>query len=52
VYEYELEHEYADLYDASYEMDPFDIDTPIDTIQAFVSKFTPRPGVKDKVRIP
>jgi hypothetical protein len=33
-------------------MDPFDIDTPVDTIQAFASKFTPRPGMKDKVRKP
>jgi hypothetical protein len=52
VYAHELEHEDADLYDASYEMDPFDIDTPVDTIQAFASKFTPRPGMKEKVRIP
>jgi hypothetical protein len=33
-------------------MDPFDIDTPVDTIQAFASKFTPRPGMKEKVRMP
>jgi hypothetical protein len=33
-------------------MDPFDIDTPVDTIQAFASKFTPRPGMKDKVCMP
>jgi hypothetical protein len=52
VYAHELEHEDADLYDASDEMDPFDIDTHIDTIQAFASKFTPRPGVKDKVPVP
>jgi hypothetical protein len=52
VYAHELEHEDADLYDASYEKDPFDIHTPIDTIQAFASKFTPRPGMKDKVRMP
>jgi hypothetical protein len=31
VYAHELEHEDADLYDASYEMDPFYIDTPVDT---------------------
>jgi hypothetical protein len=40
------------LYDASNEMDPFDIDTPFDTTQAFNSKFTPQPGMKDKVRMP
>jgi hypothetical protein len=34
VYTYDLIHEDDDLYDASYEMDPFDIDTPVDTIQA------------------
>jgi hypothetical protein len=33
-------------------MDPFDIDTSVDTIQAFASKSTPRSGVKDKVRMP
>jgi hypothetical protein len=48
VYAHILEHEDADLYDASYEMDPFDIDTPVDTIQVFASKFTPRPGMKTK----
>jgi hypothetical protein len=52
VYAHDLIHEDADLYDASYKMDPFDIDTPVDTIQAFASKFTPRPGTKDKVRMP
>jgi hypothetical protein len=52
VYAHELEHDDADLYDASYEMDPFDIDRPVDTIQAFASKFTPRQGMKDKVRMP
>jgi hypothetical protein len=41
-----------DVYDASYEMDPFDIDTSVDTIHAFASKFTPGSGVKDKVRMP
>jgi hypothetical protein len=44
VYAHELEHEDA-KYDASYELDPFNIDTPIETIQAFASKFTPRPGM-------
>jgi hypothetical protein len=33
-------------------MDPFDIDTLVDTIQAFASKFTPRYGVNDKVCMP
>jgi hypothetical protein len=33
-------------------MDPFDIDTPVDTIQAFTYKFTPRPGKKEKVCMP
>jgi hypothetical protein len=33
-------------------MDPFDIDTPVDTIQAFASKFTPCLGMKEKVRMP
>jgi hypothetical protein len=47
-----LNHDDDDLYDASYEMDPFDIDTPADTIQAFVSKFTCRSGMNDKVHIP
>jgi hypothetical protein len=52
VYSGDLDHDDADLYDASYKMDPFDVDTPVDTIQAFASKFTPRPGMKDKVRMP
>jgi hypothetical protein len=39
-------------YDTSYEMVLFDIDTPVDTIQAFASKFTPRRGANDKVRMP
>jgi hypothetical protein len=41
-----------DLYDASYEMDPFDIDTPVDTIPAFASKSKPRPDMKEKVCMP
>jgi hypothetical protein len=52
VYAHEWDHDHADLYDVSYEMDPFDIDTPADTIQAFASRFTPCPGMKDKVRMP
>jgi hypothetical protein len=47
-----LTYEEDDLYDASYEMDPFDIDTPVDTIQAFASKFIPRSGMKEKVHMP
>jgi hypothetical protein len=47
-----VDHDDEDVYDASYEMDPFDIDTPVDTIQAFASKSTPCPGMKDKVHMP
>jgi hypothetical protein len=36
--------------DASYEMDPFNIDTPVDNIQAFALKFTPCLGMSEKVR--
>jgi hypothetical protein len=32
-------------------MDPFAIDTP-DTIQAFALKFTPRPGMNERIRMP
>jgi hypothetical protein len=49
IYAHELAHEEDDLYDASYDMDPFDIDTPVDTIQAFASKSKPRPDMKEKV---
>jgi hypothetical protein len=52
VYAHEVENDDEDVYDTSYEMDLFDIDTPVDTIQAFASKFTPRPSMKDKVRMP
>jgi hypothetical protein len=31
---------------------PFHIDTPVDTMQAFASKFTPYPGLNEKVRMP
>jgi hypothetical protein len=51
VYAREVDHDDEDMYNASYKMDPFDIDTPVDTIQAFASKFTPRPGMKDKVAV-
>jgi hypothetical protein len=52
IYAHELDHEEDDTYDTSYEMDPFDIDTPVDTIQAFASKFTPQRGASDKVWMP
>jgi hypothetical protein len=52
VYAHEMNHEDDDLYDASYEMDQFDIDTPVDTIQAFASKFTHCPSANDKVCMP
>jgi hypothetical protein len=44
VYAHDLTHEEDDLYDASYEMDPFDIDTPVDTIQAYASVTDPEPS--------
>jgi hypothetical protein len=47
----DLNHDDDDLCDASYEMDPFNIDTPVDNIQAFVSKFTPCLGMSDKVHM-
>jgi hypothetical protein len=31
---------------------PFDIDNPVDTIQAYASKFTSRPSLTEKVRMP
>ena len=37
IYAHDLMDHYEDVYDASYEMDPFDIDTSVDTIQAFAS---------------
>jgi hypothetical protein len=52
IYAFELIHEEDDLYDASYERDPFDIDTPVDTIQAYASKFIPRSGMKEKFCMP
>jgi hypothetical protein len=48
----DLNHDDDDLYDASYEMDPFNIDTPVDNIQAASSKFTPCLGMSDKVHMP
>jgi hypothetical protein len=50
LYAHELTHEDDDVYDASYEMDPFDIETPVDTIQAFASKFTPRPVLNERIQ--
>jgi hypothetical protein len=41
IYAHDLMDHDEDVYDASYEMDPFDIDTSVDTIQAFASKFIP-----------
>jgi hypothetical protein len=52
VYVHELTHEDDDVYDASYEMEPFDIVTPVDTIQAFASKFTPSPGMNERICMP
>jgi hypothetical protein len=48
IYAHELMDHDEDVYDASYELDPLYIDTSVDTIQAFASKFTPRSGVKIK----
>jgi hypothetical protein len=47
-----LDHGDEDLYDASYKMDPFDIDTPVDTIQSFASRFTPHSCINKKVCMP
>jgi hypothetical protein len=52
VYAHEMTHEDDDVYDASYEMDRFDIDTPVDTIKAFASKFTTLPGMNERIRMP
>jgi hypothetical protein len=41
----DLNHNDDDLYDASYEMDPFDIGTPVGTIQAYAC-------MDEKVRMP
>jgi hypothetical protein len=48
IYVHDLNHGDDDIYYTIYEMDPFDIDTSVDTIQAFASKFTPCPGMNDK----
>jgi hypothetical protein len=47
----DLNHDDDDLYDASYEMDPFNIDTPVDNIKDFASKFTPCLGMNEKVHM-
>jgi hypothetical protein len=47
----DLNHDDDDLYDASYEMDPVNIDTPVDNIQAFTSKFTPCLCMSEKVHM-
>jgi hypothetical protein len=47
----DVNHDDDDLYDASYEMDPFNIDTPVDNRQAFTSKFTPCLGMSEKVHM-
>ena len=44
-----------DYYDDIHAPDQFDIDTPVDTIQAFASNFRPRPprnNMSDRVRMP
>jgi hypothetical protein len=39
-----VDHDGDDFYAASWDDDPFDLDTPVDKIQTFVPKFTPRKG--------
>jgi hypothetical protein len=49
-----MDHDDDDFYDAPYEVASFDIDTPVDTIQAYASKFSPRlgsHGMNDRVRM-
>jgi hypothetical protein len=48
----ELNHSDDDLYDVSYEMDPFDIDTPVGIIQDDVSKYIPRPNMNEIACVP
>jgi hypothetical protein len=43
-----LNHDDDDLYDPSYEMDPFNISTSVDIIQTHVSKSIPRPVMNEK----
>jgi hypothetical protein len=45
----DLDHSDDDIYDPSYEMDPFDISSSMDTIQTHVSKSIPRPVMNEKV---
>ena len=50
-----MDHDEDDYNDVSYDIGSFDIDTPVDTIQAFATKFSPRlgsHGVNDRVRMP
>jgi hypothetical protein len=44
----DLDHSDDDIYDPSYEMDPFGISSSVDTIQAHVSKSIPRPVINEK----
>jgi hypothetical protein len=44
----ELNHGVEDLYDASYEMDPFDIDTPVGTIKVYACMTENVPMPMDK----
>jgi hypothetical protein len=48
----DLGHSDDDIYDVSYEMDPFGIDTPVDIIQDDVSKLTPHPGMNEIACVP
>jgi hypothetical protein len=47
-----LNHGNDDVYDAAYEMDPFYIDTSVDTIQAYASKFALHSSMNEKVCMP
>jgi hypothetical protein len=44
----DLYHGDDDIYDPSYEMDPFDISSSVDTLQAHVSKSIPRSVMNEK----
>jgi hypothetical protein len=41
IYAHDLMDHDEDVFDASYEMDLFDIDTSVDPMQAFAFKFAP-----------
>jgi hypothetical protein len=50
-----MDHDDDDNYEESYDDDPFDLYTQVDTLQAFASKFTPRKGpgnFNDRVHTP